>query len=76
MAPRKKPAPKVVKTVKDEAYTELEMYCIWLNEYYTSLKRAGFSHEMAAMLITDSDSFPDWVPYKSATDLLEEEDDE
>jgi hypothetical protein len=27
--PRKKPV-KRVRTVKDESYTELEMYCIWL----------------------------------------------
>ncbi len=30
--PRKKKPVKRVRTVKDESYTELEMYCIWLNE--------------------------------------------
>ena len=40
MAAKKKPVrkkatakKKQVETVKDESYTELEMYCIWLNEY-------------------------------------------
>lgn len=74
-APRKKPTPKV-KTVSDESYTELEMYCIWLNEYYTALKKAGFDHSMAAMLMMDKDSFPDWVSFKPVKDLLEEEDDD
>lgn len=74
-APRKKPTPKV-KTVSDEAYSELEMYCIWLNEYYTSLKKAGFAHDVAMAIMMDSDSYPDWVSYKPVTDLLEGEDDD
>ena len=74
-APKKKPVAKV-KTVSDESYSELEIYCIWLNEYYTALKKAGFDHSMAAMLLMDKDSFPDWVSYKPVQDLLEEEDDD
>ena len=42
MAPRKKKPRQVRKrrTVANEEYTELEMYCIWLNEYYKSLIKA------------------------------------
>jgi hypothetical protein len=43
------------------------MYCIWLNEYYTSLLRAGFKHDVALALIIDKDSYPDWVEWKLPT---------
>jgi hypothetical protein len=44
------------------------MYCIWLNEFYTSLLRAGFKHDVALALITDKESYPDWVEWKIPTD--------
>jgi hypothetical protein len=44
------------------------MYCIWLNEFYTSLLRAGFKHDIALALIIDKDSYPDWVEWKLPTD--------
>ncbi len=50
MPPRKKkPQPRRRKphTVENEEYTALEMYCIWLNEYYNSLLRAGFKSDLA-----------------------------
>jgi len=32
-----------------------------LNEYYKSLKRAGFSEKHIFWLISDRESFPDWI---------------
>lgn len=76
MAARKKPVVK--KTVADESYSKLDQHAIWLNEYYKSLRRAGFSIENALWLITERDSYPDWVNPMSEEDIkryLEDEDD-
>ena len=79
--PRKKAAQKRVRTVKDESYTELEMYCIWLNEYYHSLLKSGFKSDVALTLVMDKGSYPSWVNYKSPTEdeikrMLDEDDDD
>ena len=90
MAAKKKPvrkkatakrAAKKVETVKDESFTELDMYCIWLNEYYHSLLRAGFKYDIALSLIMDKESYPSWVKYKAPTaeelgKYLDEDDDD
>ena len=69
MATRKKPtSQKKVKTVEDEQYSELEIYCIWLNEYYRSLLKAGFKADVALSIIMDKDSYPAWVNFKLPTD--------
>ena len=78
--PRKKPVKKV-RTVKDETYTELEMYCIWLNEYYRSLIKAGFTSELALSFVMDKSSYPSWVQYKAPSEdeikrMLDEDDDD
>jgi len=63
-----------------DTYNKLEEYCIWLNEFYTSLLRAGFKHDIALAIMLDKDSFPDWVQFgtitdKDVSDYLEDEDD-
>lgn len=63
MAARKR-TPAKVKTVADENYSELEMYCIWLHEYYNALLRAGFKYDVAITVMMDKTSYPDWVQYK------------
>ena len=69
MATRKKPtSQKKVKTVEDEQYSELEIYCIWLNEYYRSLLKAGFKADVALSIIMDKDSYPAWVNFRLPTD--------
>jgi len=69
VATRKKPtSQKKVKTVEDEQYSELEIYCIWLNEYYSSLLKAGFKADVALSIIMDKDSYPAWVNFKLPTD--------
>ena len=79
--PRKKKTVKRVRTVKDESYTELEMYCIWLNEYYKSLLRAGFQSDVALSFVMDKTSYPSWVQYRSPNEdeikrMLDEDDDD
>jgi hypothetical protein len=79
--PRKKKPVKRVRTVKDESYTELEMYCIWLNEYYNSLLKAGFESELALSFVMDKGSYPSWVSYKAPSEdeikkMLDEDDDD
>jgi len=59
---------KRVVTVDTNEYNRLEMYCIWLNEFYTSLLKAGFKHDVALALVTDKEAYPDWVDWKLPTD--------
>lgn len=73
------PRKKRVKTVADEGYSKLEEYCIWLNEFYKSLRKAGFNNDNALWLIATKDAFPDWINEASKEDILrhiEEEEDE
>jgi hypothetical protein len=74
MAARKKPSrKKKVQTVADESFSALEQYAIWLNEYYRSLRKAGFPADVAMTIMMDKGSYPDWVPYKST--LTDEDED-
>lgn len=71
MPPRKKkaqPKKRKPKTVENEQHTALEMYCIWLNEYYNSLLKAGFKAELALSFVMDKSSYPNWVEYKAPTE--------
>jgi hypothetical protein len=44
-----------------DTYSALDAYAIALNEYYKSLVRAGFSEKHIFWLISDRESFPDWI---------------
>jgi len=44
-----------------DTYSALDAYAIALNEYFKSLKRAGFSEKHCFWLISDRESFPDWI---------------
>lgn len=74
MAANKKPSRKKVQTVADESYTPLEQYCIWLNEYYRALRKAGFAVDVAMTIMMDKESYPDWVPYKQ--NIIPDEDED
>lgn len=72
--------PRKPRTVVDENYSALDIYCIWLNEYYRSLRRAGFSSDSALWMVATKDSYPEWVSYKIPTEtdianLLDEDED-
>ena len=78
--PRKKPVRKVA-TVKDDSYSELEMYCIWLHEYYNALLRAGFKSDLALTFTIDKGSYPEWVKYRTPSlgeivEFIEDEDED
>jgi hypothetical protein len=60
-APKKKPVSRQKKVIDLDDYSALDAYAISLNEYYKSLRRAGFSSDMAFWLILDKDSYPDWI---------------
>jgi hypothetical protein len=49
------------KVIDLDTYNALDAYCIALNEYYKSLRRSGFSEGIALFMITDKESFPDWI---------------
>ena len=71
---------KKVSTVKDESFTELDMYCIWLDEFYRSMRKAGLPDTVAMGLLIDKSSYPDWIKYGKVDDAaiakhLEEDDD-
>lgn len=42
-------------------YSALDAHAIALNEWYKSLRRAGFSTDLALGIILEKDSFPDWI---------------
>lgn len=88
-APRKRKATpkkkiktvKRVRTVKNPFHTELEVYAIWLNEYYNSLRAAGFPEDICLSLIMDKQSYPAWVQFKLPKNVdpsayLDEEDED
>ena len=77
-APKKKPVTRRRKT-EDREYTKLDEYCIWLNEYYKALRRAGFNNDNALWMIATRESFPDWVENPTLDDIrkhIDEEDED
>jgi len=43
------------------AYSALDAHAIALNEWYKSLRKAGFSVDIALGIIVEKDAFPDWI---------------
>lgn len=70
MATRKK------KTVADETYSKLDHYCIQLNEYYRSLRKAGFSVDNSLWLLSAPETYPDWIKEPSTQDIINHMEDE
>ena len=68
MAAKKKPARR--RSVARRETTVLDQRAIALNEWYKSLRRAGFSVEVAMGLMDTKASFPDWlIPQTTETDI-------
>ena len=51
------------------AYSMLDQYCIGLNEYYKSLRRAGFTVELSLAILLEPATYPatilptpNWLP--------------
>ncbi len=77
-APKKKPVTRK-RAVQDREYTKLDEHSIWLNEYFKSLRRSGFTRDDALWLIATPESYPSWVDLPSRQDILnhiEDEEDE
>jgi hypothetical protein len=49
------------KVIDLDTYNALDAYSIGLHEYYKSLRRAGFSIDICLALLSDRDSYPDWL---------------
>ena len=74
MAAKKKPARR--RSVARRETTALDMHAIALNEWYKSLRRAGFSVEVA-MGMMDKAYLPDWlIPQTADTDITPFHDDD
>jgi len=63
-----------------ETYNALDSHAIALNEWYKSLRKAGFSVELAMGIIVERDAFPDWIlpklPNRIDSQPYEDDDDE
>jgi hypothetical protein len=73
--PRKKPAGKktVVKKVRDEELSPLDVHAIQLNELYRSLRKAGFPVDICLTLISDPGTYPGWFMNVPDLSILDEE---
>ena len=60
MATPRKRATKV-KTVADESYSKLDQYSIELNEFFKSLRRAGFTVDNALWILSAKEMHPEWM---------------
>jgi hypothetical protein len=49
------------KVIDLDTYSALDAYAIALNEWYKSLRRAGFSVELCLAIIIEKDTYPDWI---------------
>ena len=75
MAAKKKPARR--RSVARKETTALDMHAIALNEWYRSLRRAGFSVEIALGLMDNKNSMPEWlIPTTADTDITPFQDDD
>jgi hypothetical protein len=49
------------KVIDLDTYNALDAYSIGLHEYYKSLRKAGFSIELALGLMSDRGTYPEWI---------------
>jgi hypothetical protein len=49
------------KAIDLDNYSALESYAIGLNEFYKSLRKAGFSVDLALAIIVEPSAYPDWI---------------
>jgi len=73
-------AKRATKVLEEQDYSALDAYCIALHEFYKSLRRAGFSTDMAFWMLQEKSTYPAWIlpdpvdPEKFGT--YEDEDDD
>ena len=49
------------KVIDLDTYSQLDAWAISLHEMYRALRRAGFAVDLCLAIITDPDSYPDWI---------------
>lgn len=54
-------ARKVTKALEEQGYSKLDAYCIGLQEFWCSLKRAGFQDDIALAIIVEPSAYPGWI---------------
>jgi hypothetical protein len=71
------------KAIDLEAYSMLDQYCIGINEFYKSLRRSGFSVELALAIILEPATYPatilptpNWLPLSPDRIPYDDDDDE
>ena len=71
------------KAIDLEAYSMLDQYCIGLNEYYKSLRRSGFTVELALAILLEPATYPatilpapNWLPLSPDRIPYDDDDDE
>jgi len=61
MATRRRATPRKGKILDAENYSALDQYTIALNEYYRSLRRAGFDVNNSLWLLSAIETYPKWI---------------
>jgi hypothetical protein len=66
------------KVIDLDTYSQLDAWAISLHEMYRALRRAGFAVDMCLAIISDRDTYPDWIlpSIPDRVDRLPYEDDE
>jgi len=49
------------KVIDLDTYNALDQWAISLHEMYRSLRKAGFAVDLCLAIITDRDSYPEWI---------------
>jgi hypothetical protein len=69
------------KVIDLDTYSKLDQYCIGLNEFYKSLRRAGFDASTALAIILEPATYPatilpapNWLP--NLPEYYDEDEDE
>jgi hypothetical protein len=57
------------KAIELQDYTALDAYAIGLNEFYKSLRRAGFSVDLCLAIIIEPSAYPEWILPSIPNDL-------
>ena len=68
------------KVIDLDTYSQLDAYSISMHEFYKSLRRAGFAVDLCLAIISDRNTYPDWllpaIPNKIDSIPYEDDEDE
>lgn len=79
MAKRKKSISR--KVVRDNELSPLEIHAIQIKEFYTALRKAGFTTEQSLTLCVMQEGWPDWFvipgkPVEEIGTIIDDEDED